>query len=76
METRDFGWALRHIKAGKTASRPGWVKGRFAYQVPAYADEGFITHSFLATADLDRSAAVWAASHDDLLAEDWQLGPS
>lgn len=76
METRDFGWAIRKLKAGAAVCRDGWNgKGMWLrLQVPdAHSKMGapYIYMKTAANAETPGYLVPWLASQTDMLAEDW-----
>lgn len=73
METRDFAWALRHLKSGYRVTREGWNgKGMWiALQIPDHASANTRPYLWIKTAQGDR--VPWVASHGDLLGTDWDV---
>ena len=87
METKDFSWALRLIKAGKRVQREGWNgKGMFLFLVPGSTflvnrppllgiyEEGteINYHSHIDMKTATGDIVTWLASQTDVLSEDWQ----
>ena len=70
-ETRDFGWALGHIKEGHKVARLGWNgKGQFVeLQATAPGSEMDLPYLYITT--VQGSRVPWLASQTDILAEDW-----
>ncbi len=82
MEERDFGWALRQLKAGHKVTREGWNgKGQWLRYVDLYTDKEFkLTEQpyargtwvpFIAIKTVDNHLVPWLASQTDMLANDW-----
>jgi hypothetical protein len=86
-EVKDYGWALRKLKAGAYVRRKAWknvlsvhlskdwmVPNRnfiSARIQPEYAGEPHLTPIFLAIG-ADYGVSAWAPSTPDQLAEDWE----
>lgn len=71
MLLRDFGYAVRLLKAGKRVSREGW-NGRgmwLALQVPDEHSKMGLPYIYMRT--VDGKLVPWLASQTDMLAEDW-----
>jgi len=71
LESRDFAYALRHLKAGKKVTREGW-NGKLmwlALQVPDAGSKMQRPYIYIKTAQ--DQLVPWVASHGDLLGEDW-----
>lgn len=88
MEDRDFGWAIRHIKAGKRVAREGWNgKNMFIFLVPGstfkvnrppllgiYPEGTEIDYH--AHIDMRNASGVivpWQSSQSDMLSNDWTI---
>lgn len=73
METRDFGWALKMLKAGEKLFRYGWNgKGQYiALQIPDSGSMNTLPYLYIITVDGKR--VPWLASQTDMLAEDWEI---
>jgi hypothetical protein len=72
METRDFGWALRRLKAGLRLTRYSWI-GEGMYlelQRPDANSKMTLPYIYLRTAQ--DYLVPWSAPQTDLLAEDWE----
>jgi len=82
MELRDFGWALRQMKAGERVSREGWNgKGMWITilmpgNAMANSAGGFAMQPCIGmkTAQ-DTMQPGWLASQADMLSEDWTIAP-
>ena len=71
MEERDFGWALRKLKAGLCVERGGW-NGRGMYltlQVPDENSKMTLPYIYMKTVQGD--LVPWLASQTDMLSVDW-----
>jgi hypothetical protein len=78
VESKDFGYALRHLRDGHRVSRLGW-NGKGMYlelQVPDAGSKMTLPYIFMKTAQGD--LVPWLASQTDLLSADWdwQQDPS
>jgi hypothetical protein len=71
METRDFGWALKRLKAGRAVAREGWNgKGMWLrLQVPDEHSKMGLPYIYMST--VQGKLVPWLASQTDVLAEDW-----
>jgi hypothetical protein len=72
----NFGEALDSLQAGGQVSRSGW-NGRGMYlelQVPDEHSKMTLPYIYMRTATGD--LVPWLASQSDMLAKDWQAGPS
>ena len=71
METRDFGYALRGLRAGKSVMREGWNgKGMWLkLQVPDEHSKMSLPYIYMST--VDKKLVPWLASQTDMLSEDW-----
>lgn len=85
---RDFGWAIRNLKAGKLVAREGWNgKGMYLLLVPGSRftvnrppllgiyPEGTVVdyHSHIDMKTAQGYVVPWLASQADMLSEDWIL---
>ena len=72
----DFGRAIFLLKSGSKVSRAGWNgKNMFlAYKLPDENSDMDLPYIFMTT--VNGSTVPWLASQTDMLAEDWQEGPS
>ena len=72
METRDFSWALRALKAGDRMRRTGWNgKGMWVeLQRPDVYSKMTLPYIYMRTAQGD--LVPWLASQTDILSEDWE----
>ena len=78
METRDFAWALRHLKSGQKVRRDGWNgKGMWLeMQVPDAHSKMTLPYIFMEypvghSAYPKGCRVPWLASQTDMLSEDW-----
>ena len=71
METQDFSWALKELKARKLLAREGWNgKGMFiSMQTPDENSKMGLPYIYIST--VDSKLVPWIASQTDLFAEDW-----
>ena len=76
-EAMNFGQAIQEMKLHQIrVSRAGW-NGRGMWlelQVPDKNSKMTLPYIFMVTVQGDR--VPWLASQTDVLAEDWQVGPS
>ena len=79
-EPRDFGWALRRLKAGHRVARAGWNgKHMFLYLAPApefWTPEGRKIRgkpSIVMRTAQGFDQIGWLASQPDMLEEDWEV---
>lgn len=72
----DFGWAIRRMKDDKVSvSREGWNgRGMYLRYVPETVDRDMAP--FIVMFPVHGSPVPWLASQTDMLADDWQDGPS
>ena len=72
-EERNFGFALRHLKDGKTVYRDGWNgKGMWlALQRPDVGSKMTLPYIYMSTAQ--QQLVPWLASQTDILATDWEV---
>lgn len=72
METRDFGWALRLLKAGKKVGRDGWgARGMWLHlQVPD--EHSKMNFPYIYMRRVEGNLVPWFASQTDMLADDWE----
>jgi hypothetical protein len=66
----DFGEALKILKKGREVTRDAWTDQRIAIQTPNVESAMTLPHLCIKTGQLH--VLPWAASHADLLAEDWE----
>jgi hypothetical protein len=73
METRDFGWALKQLKAGHAVMRTGWNgKGMWLkLRVPDEHSKMSLPYIYMST--VQSKLVPWLASQTDMLAEDWNI---
>lgn len=76
METRDFGFAIRALKAGARVERGGWNgKGMWLQlQVPDAHSKMGLPYIYMST--VDGKLVPWLASQTDMLAVDWLVIPT
>lgn len=74
--SKDFGEAIRHLKAGGKAEREGW-NGKGLYvelHVPTvYEEHDKMDLPYVYIKTIDDLFVPWLASQTDMLAEDWRL---
>lgn len=72
METKDFGYALRHLKNGDRVHRAGWNgKGMWLeLQTPSAGSKMTLPYIYMKTAQGD--LVPWLASQTDMLSDDWE----
>lgn len=79
LELRDFGWAIRMLKAGHVAGpgvrvhRLGWngKNMHLELQVPDAHSKMSLPYIYMHT--VDGKKVPWLASQTDMLAEDWRV---
>jgi hypothetical protein len=71
MESRDFGWALLRLLAGKRVAREGWNgKGMWLeLQVPDAHSK--MKQPYIFIVPVGGQLVPWVASQSDLLSTDW-----
>jgi hypothetical protein len=67
---KNIGWAICHMKDGKTVKRGGWVKGKTLKYNDKNVWLGTGPHFSVC---VDGSALHWTPTLADLLAVDWEL---
>lgn len=73
METKDFSWALREVKAGFAIHRTGW-NGKGLKVKAQFPDENSkMTLAYLYIEYPDGRRCPWLASQTDIMADDWQV---
>lgn len=73
METKDFGWALKQLKAGQKIYRRGW-NGKnmwLGLRIPTALSEMTLPYIYMCT--VTKGLVPWLASQTDILAEDWDV---
>lgn len=72
MEERDFGWALRELRAGCKVARQGW-NGKQMWlklQLPDAHSKMSLPYIYMKT--VCDNKVPWLASQTDMLATDWE----
>lgn len=77
METRDFGWAIRKLKAGKGAmrivrvAREGWNRSGMWLELQVPDEHSKMQQPYIFITPAPGARVPWVASQPDMLAEDW-----
>lgn len=66
---RDFGYALRFLKAGRRVTRAGWNGKGMWLRLAIPEDELWLPYIIMST--VTNQLVPWLASQTDMLAEDW-----
>lgn len=72
----NFGWAIQRMKEGERVSRAGWNGRGMWLAIHTPGEDEPISVPFIYMCTVDSKNVPWLASQTDVLAEDWQIGPS
>lgn len=73
METHDFGWAVRKLKAGIAVTRAAWAESGEWIELQVPDSHSKMTLPYLYIERSDGQRAPWFPSHVEALAEDWEI---